>query len=116
MIHLAVFLFCCAGFGALALAMERTQQDRLGRALSRAATRWLRGAGWGLLLLALWLAQRGLGWNLGLVAYSGHTSAAAGLIFIGLLVWNRSGTGARPVRARSGPARAATTAERAGAD
>jgi len=49
----------------------------------------LRAAGWLLLLAALWRAVHGLGWGLGLVAYSGHTSAAAGLVFVALVAWDR---------------------------
>jgi len=87
--HMVVFLLCAAGFAALALAMDRHQQDVLGRALPPRATQLLRGAGWALLLAALWQAVGAKGWALGLVAYSGHASAAAGLVFVALLAWNR---------------------------
>lgn len=87
--HLLVFLLALAAFAALALAMERHQQDLFGRELRGSATRNLRIAGWLLLFAALLLAVAGQGWNFGLVAYSGHTSAAAGMVFAALLAWNR---------------------------
>lgn len=89
MTHWALFVLCLAAFGALAMATDRAQQDLLGHELPLGATRSLRLAGWLLLLLALATAVTGLGWALGLVAYSGHTSAAAGLVFLALVAWNR---------------------------
>ena len=83
--HLAVLLLSAAAFGALALAMERHQDEVFARALAPSTTRALRGAGWLLLGAALVLAVRNQGWSLGLVSYSGHTSVGAGLVF-GLLV------------------------------
>ena len=41
------------------------------------------------LLLALWLSVAARGWGLGLVFYSGHTSAAAGVVFLALVAWGR---------------------------
>lgn len=89
MTHLSLFLLCVAAFAALALATDRAQQDVLGRELAPSATRRVRLLGWALLALALWLAVAAMGWGLGLAAYSGHTSAAAGLVFIALVAWNR---------------------------
>lgn len=87
--HAAAFLTCVAAFAALALAMLRHQEDLFGTALSVGLTRALRGIGWALLALALvWLVPA-LGWGRALVAYSGHTSMAAGLVFIALLAWER---------------------------
>lgn len=88
-LHLTVFALGTAGFAALALAMERHQQDLWGRELRPRTTQALRAAGWALLLIALWRAVADQGWTLGLVAYSGHTSAAAGLVFVALLLCNR---------------------------
>ena len=45
--------------------------------------------GWALLLLALWRTVAAMGWGIGLVAYSGHTSAAAGVVFLALIAWGR---------------------------
>ncbi|WP_313178342.1 DUF3325 domain-containing protein [Stenotrophomonas sp.] len=80
MIHALVFLLALAGFGCLALAMERHQRDLLKRALAAASSRRLRIAGTSMLMLgfALCVAARGLG--LGLAQFSGHTSVAAGLL------------------------------------
>lgn len=88
--HSLVLLPACAGFACLALAMERHQTSLWGKELSKAATRALRMAGWALLLLCLWLAVARMGWSLGLVAYGGHASIAAALVFIGLLVTSRA--------------------------
>lgn len=97
--HAMTFLLCLAGFAPLALAMDRHQQDVLGRELQPRATLGLRCAGWALLLAALWQAVGAQGWALGLVAYSGHTSAAAGLVFVALVAWNRwHGQPPRPAR------------------
>lgn len=87
--HVALFLLSLAGFASLALAMIRHQEDLFGKALHPNATRGLRVAGWLFLLLALWRAVSGMGWSFGLTAYSGHTSAAAGLVYIALLADNR---------------------------
>ena len=80
MSHLTPFLLCLAGFAALALAMERPQHDLLGRRLPRPATRTLRAAGAGALLLALGVLVAGQGWGLGAVQFSGHTSVAAAVV------------------------------------
>ena len=90
MTHLAIFIVCVAGFAALALAGERQQEEQLGRLLPAARTSALRVAGWGALAAALALAVHGAGWGIGLVAYSGHTSAAAGLVYLGLVVGTRT--------------------------
>jgi len=73
------------GFAALALAMERHQQDLFKSILVPMRTRLLRMGGWILLLLALVLLVRASGWSLGLVAYSGHTSLGAGVVFLTLV-------------------------------
>lgn len=39
--------------------------------------------------MALWLAAASMGWSFGLTVYGGHTSAAAGVVFIALLVNKR---------------------------
>lgn len=87
-IHVVLLLLALAGFACLALAMIRHQEDWFGKVLSPCATRLLRVVGWLFLLLALWLAVAGMGWGFGLTAYSGHTSAAAGVVFIVLLAGN----------------------------
>lgn len=90
MTHLAVFLLSTLGFTALALAMERHQEDLFGHALATTATRWLRMAGWAALGLALVLIVKAQGWGVGLVSYSGHTSLGAGLVFGALVVIERT--------------------------
>lgn len=89
MTHLTVFLLSTLGFAALALAMERHQEDLLGHALATTATRWLRMAGVAALLLALGVIVRAQGWGVGLVSFSGHTSLGAGLVFGTLVIGTR---------------------------
>lgn len=89
MTHLAVFTLSLLGFAALALAMERHQDDLFGRALPRRTTLALRNAGWAALLLALVVAVRAQGWGLGLVTLSGHTSLGAAVVFVALVVRQR---------------------------
>ncbi|KQP20588.1 DUF3325 domain-containing protein [Pseudorhodoferax sp. Leaf267] len=89
MTHLAVFTLSLLGFAALALAMERHQEDLFKRPLPRRTTLALRSAGWAALLLALLAAVRAQGWSLGLVTLSGHTSLCAGLVSISLVVRQR---------------------------
>lgn len=90
MTHLFVFLLSTLGFAALALAMERHQEDLFGHALATAASRWLRAAGWAALGLALMLVVKAQGWGVGLVSFSGHTSLGAGLVFGVLIVIERT--------------------------
>lgn len=89
MTHLLVLLLCTLGFAALALAMERHQEDLFGHALASTATRWLRVTGWAALGLALVVIVKAQGWSVGLVSYSGHTSLGAGLVFGALVVVER---------------------------
>ena len=86
MTHLMLFVLSLMGFAALALAMARHQENIFGRLLSSRATHMLRIAGWALLGIALFVAVRSQGWSFGLVSYSGHTSLAAGIVFIALVV------------------------------
>ena len=86
MMHLLMLAGCTAGMCALAGAAERQQPLFFGRLLSKQSTRWLQATGWVLLLLCLVAAVRGWGWGLGLVTYSGHTSLAAGLVYLGLIL------------------------------
>ncbi|WP_237171953.1 DUF3325 family protein [Pandoraea norimbergensis] len=87
--HLTTFLICLAGFAALALATERQQQTFFNGTLSRSRTRRLRIAGWGALIVALAVIVTRQGWGMGLVNYSGQTSAAAGLVYLALIVGER---------------------------
>jgi hypothetical protein len=89
MSHLPPFLLCLAGFAALAFAMDRQQQDLVGRSLPASATDTLRVAGTGCLLLALGLLVTWQGWGLGLVMFSGHTSLAAGIVHCAIIGYTR---------------------------
>lgn len=89
--HLLMFTLCLGAFAALALGMERPQETLLQRPLGVAASRAWRLAGWGLLAAALWLALAAPGWTRGLVALSGHTSAAAALVLLALVLRERWG-------------------------
>jgi hypothetical protein len=89
MIHLLTLLICLLGFIALALAMDRQQDEFFGRALPQRTTRRLRLLGSALLLLALGVITAAQGWGMGLVSYSGHTSLAAGVVYGVLILWGR---------------------------
>ncbi len=89
MTHGLVLTVSLAGFACLALSMDRHQRDQFGRPLPVRLTRALRWLGWLLVALALPLAARGLGMGFGLVAWSGHVSLAAALVFLGLLWHSR---------------------------
>lgn len=91
--HLGVQLLSLLAFGALALAMDRHQEDIFGRALAPGRVRTLRAAGWLALGAALAWAVREHGWSLGLIAWTGHISAAAGMVFLGLVVIGRRQAG-----------------------
>lgn len=89
MTHLTVLLLSTLGFAALALAMERHQDDLFGHTLPTPMRRGLRGVGWVALLLALGVIVRAQGWSVGLVSFSGHTSLGAGLVFGALVIGTR---------------------------
>lgn len=88
-VHMVLLLCCAAGFACMAISMLRHQEDIFGKELSASATRLLRLAGWLLLAAALLVAVSAMGWSFGLTAYSGHTSAAAGGVFLALLTYER---------------------------
>jgi hypothetical protein len=89
MTHLPPLLCCLVGFAALALAMPRPQEQVWRKLLPAGTIRCLRTAGTAMLLLALGLLVGRHGWGLGLVAYGGHTSLAAGIVFWVLIVHGR---------------------------
>lgn len=89
MINISVWVLCVASFAVLALSMPRQQEDLFGAELASRPTRAMRFAGWGGLVVALWLLVASQGWALGLVSYSGHTSVAAGLVYLSLVVVQR---------------------------
>ncbi|MGO3869195.1 MAG: DUF3325 domain-containing protein [Alcaligenes sp.] len=87
--HGLIFLPCLLGFLCLALAMYRHQMDLFDKELSKPRIVLLRCVGWLCLLIALLMCAQTMGWGFGLVAYSGHTSIAAGLVFISLVLFDR---------------------------
>ncbi|NHF73470.1 DUF3325 domain-containing protein [Paracoccus sp. 12-3] len=89
MSHTLVLAISLAGFVCLALSMNRHQRDEFGRALSARMTWWLRWLGWVLVTLALPVAIIGLGTGFGIVAWNGHISLAATVVFVGLLARSR---------------------------
>ena len=101
--HALILALATPGFAALALAMERHQQDVLGRLLKPRTTRGLRAGGWLLLLLALGHALHHLGGPIGIVTWVGHLSLAAGLIHVTLILLDRR----KAARAPASPARGA---------
>jgi hypothetical protein len=89
MIRLHALLLCTGAFACLAMAMARHQETLLRRPLPLSQSRCLRGAGWCALGIALALSVAGQGWGMGLVAFSGTTSVAAGIVYGALIVWER---------------------------
>ena len=89
MTHLMTLMLSTIGFAALALAMERHQEDLFARALPVKTARWLRMVGALALLSALAIVVKVQGWSIGLVSFSGHTSLGAGLVFGALVVHAR---------------------------
>lgn len=72
---LSALLLSFCGFTALSLAMDRHQEDVLGRAFTGAANHLLRAAGTGLLVLAL------------LACMVGKTASVASVDWLGLLTF-----------------------------
>lgn len=87
--HLWMFLACLGGFVALACGMVRPQEDVFGRALAPPTTRSLRVVGWTLLTASLWVAVQQPAISLALVAWFGHLSFAAALVFLALVCHDR---------------------------
>ena len=87
--HASFFVVSLLGFALFAAAMHRHQESLFGQPLAARISRMLRAGGSMGLLAALVIAVRSYGWSLGLVAYSGHTSATAALVFLALVYWGR---------------------------
>lgn len=83
--HLWLLPLTLLAFVALMLAMDRHQEDLLGRVLTPRTTRLLRGAGWSLLGVALAQAMHLQGVGLGLVSWFGHLSLAAWVVYLVLV-------------------------------
>ncbi|BCQ27671.1 DUF3325 domain-containing protein (plasmid) [Caballeronia sp. NK8] len=82
-------VFCVIAFAFLALSMDRHQTTLFGCELRAGRSRGFRIAGWCGLALALRFVVGNEGWALGLVSYSGCTSLAAGLVYGGLITYER---------------------------
>ncbi len=93
--HWPVLLLCVVGFACLALAMERHQEDLWDEPLAPPVTRVLRRSGWTLLAASLAFVLLQPQWTVGLVAWFGWLSAAAGIVFAGLLLARRVREGRR---------------------
>lgn len=89
MIPLALFGLCIVSFALLAMATSRQQEVVFRRKLAPSRTLGMRAGGWAGLSLALLACVALHGWGLGLVSYSGYTSAAAGVVYLGLIVRSR---------------------------
>jgi len=74
---LLVALLCYIGFTALCLSMNRHHDDLLGASLSSTRGRALRGVGWALLGLSLWVALSSQTLGLALVQWSAALMASA---------------------------------------
>ena len=89
MTYLLTILFCVISFSFIAFSMDRHQTAVWRRALPAGQSRGFRIAGWCGLVLALRFITDHDGWAFGLVGYSGCTSLAAGLVFGGLVIYER---------------------------
>ncbi len=87
--HGALSVICLLGFACLALAMDRHQETIFVRTLRLSLTQGLRVSGCLLLMLSLCVAVFVLGWGLGITVFIAHSSAAAGLIFMLLVLAHR---------------------------
>ena len=96
MTHLLALLSCLLGFAALALATDRQQRDLFGGPASQLTIHLLRLGGSCGLIVAAAILFGTLGWGLGCVAFSGHTSLAAGSVYSALIVYKR-----HPMRGKS---------------
>lgn len=80
---------CFAGFGALALSLDRHHRDALGGRVPAARILPQRLGGWGLILLSLAAAVMLEGWNFGPVQWIGALTGAA-LLVVALLSYRPS--------------------------
>ena len=93
---LIVFGLAYAAMALLALAMERHQEQFVGRALAPQQVRLLRAGGWLLLALALWPALAAWGTQVGIAGWLGVLSFAALAIGLQLSYAPRSGAWSVP--------------------
>lgn len=99
--HALALVLCLLSFGMLALAMERHQIDFYGRVLAVSTTRRMRTTGWLGLGLALSVLVQAQGWGMALVSFSGHTSLAAGLVCLAMIMharWAARNSPGKPCR------------------
>ncbi|SEL12382.1 Protein of unknown function [Pseudoxanthomonas sp. GM95] len=91
MILLALAL-AFAGFGSLALSMERHWRETFGQMRERRSPHASRLAGFSALVLALWPCVRVWGWAMGCIGYWGVLAAAAAPVLLILSFWPRTTT------------------------
>lgn len=87
--HAAIALTSLFAFALLAVSTFRSQEILFGRELPARRSRALRWLGWGTLLSSLIVAVSALSVALGVVAWFGHIAMSAGLVFLGLVAWDR---------------------------
>ena len=87
--HLLTFLMSLCGFISICLSMHRHQENLLSNPLPANRSLLLRLSGWLLLLIAYGIAIRGFGWGIGSVAWIGHLGAAAGVVILSLVLYDR---------------------------
>lgn len=87
--HLLTFLVSLCGFVSICLSMHRHQENLLGDPLPASKSLVLRLIGWLLLAIAYGIAARGFGWGIGSVVWIGHLGAAAGVVIISLVLYDR---------------------------
>ena len=86
MTHLLAFAFSLIGFGALAFGTRRQQRDLFRKSLKLSITYSLRICGSIAFFVALGILVAAYGWGVGLVMFSGHTSLAAGAVYVILAI------------------------------
>lgn len=84
-----VLALCVLAFFCLALSMERHQVDLFKRRLNKRPSLGLKGVAWAILAVSLLICLREPHWGVALVAWFGSLSAAAGIVYLGLLLVSR---------------------------
>ncbi len=87
--HLLTLLVSLCGFVSICLSMHRHQENLLGDPLPASRSLIFRLSGWLMLVIAYGIAVRGFGWGIGSVAWIGHLGAAAGVVILSLVLYDR---------------------------
>lgn len=88
--HAVIFCITLSGFVAACMASPRQSERLFGRMIRAAAQVSLRLVAFAAFCAALVYAVHEAGWSFGLVIWVGYLSFAAGVVFIGLILLDRS--------------------------